>query len=557
MRAMSDPLNSVMPQVESRQQKSAEAAERRRNTQEFIKNAAKEWQRTFDAIGDSIALIDPEQRIIRCNKATRVLLGLEYADIINQPCWKLFHGTDAPLSDCPMNRARLSLHSETVTIRHLDSWLEVTVDPILSAEGVLTGAVHIVRDVTERKNLASSIQETNNLFSLFMKYSPIYSFIKEVTDTESRVLLATENYSEMIGISGEQMIGKTMHELFPDEFARKIIADDQRVVSGGTFLQLDEELNGRYYTTFKFPIFEEGRTLLAGYTIDISERKRAEESLIEMQAQLMQQDKLATIGQLAAGVAHEINNPMGFVDSNMVTLKKYVEKYNRYIDGLELEIRSTSSGVLPEPVQALRQSLKMDYMMRDINVLIDDNIEGIERVERIVHDLSTFSRAASPKPDSVNINSCMESTVNILINEIKYSALLTREYGEVPNIHCNTQQINQVFLNLLTNALHAIQNRGKELGEIVVRTWCDTTNIFVSVSDTGCGIPPENMARIFDAFYTTKDVGKGTGLGLSISAGIVRKHGGDVKVNSKVGFGSTFTVRLPFDGTAEPVVEQE
>jgi two-component system NtrC family sensor kinase len=537
--------NSAMPPVKSWQQNAADISELRIKTEEVLENASKEWQRTFDSISDSIALIDPEQRIIRCNKATSVLLGLEFVDIINQPTWKMFHGADEPISDCPMNKARISLHSETVTIRNLDRWLEITVDPILSAIGFLTGAVHIVRDVTERLNLLNSIQEANSLFSLFMKYSPIYSFIKEVTETESRVLLATDNFSEMIGVSGKEMVGKTMHELFPDEFANKITADDQSVLSVGTVLQMDEELNGRHYTTIKFPIIQGVRTLLAGYTIDITDRKLAEESLHEMQAQLMRQDKLATIGQLAAGVAHEINNPMGFVGSNMATLKKYVEKYNCYIDRLEHELRSGLSGTLPEPVQALRHTLKLDYIIRDINELLDQNIEGIDRVERIVQDLGTFSRNASFISDLADLNGCLESTINILMNDIKYSAELKRQYDDLPKIFCNAQKINQVFLNLLINALHAIQDKGEGIGEIVVRTWSDDYNAFVSVSDNGCGIAPENMTKICNAFFTTKEVGRGTGLGLSISTGIVRKHGGEITAKSELGVGSTFTVRLP------------
>ena len=391
--------------------------------EEQIIRAGHEWQSTFDSINDSISLIDAEQRIIRCNLATSLLLGREFTDIVGQPCWTLFHDSNAPIEDCPMVRARLSLHSETSIIRHQDRWLEVTVDPILSGHDVMTGAVHLVRDVTER-------------------------------------------------IQGE-------------------------------------------------------------------------ESLRDMQAQMMQNDKLATIGQLAAGVAHEINNPMGFVGSNMVTLAKYIEKYNRYIELVEGELLAHSSGVLPEQVQALRQSLKLDYVMRDISVLIEENNEGIDRIKRIVQDLRTFSRADSSSTGSADLNSCMDSTINIVINEIKYAAELRREYSDLPKVHCNAQQINQVFMNLLINAAHAIQAKGEDVGEIVIRTWCDQDNAFVSVSDSGCGIAPENCSKIFDAFFTTKDVGKGTGLGLSISAGIVRKHGGEITLTSELGVGSTFTVRLP------------
>lgn len=656
----------------------------RMKMEEQISRAGHEWQSTFDSINDSISLIDTEQLVIRCNRATSLFLGRDFADILGQPCWKLFHGANAPLCNCPMKRARLSLHSETSTIKHQDRWLEVTVDPIVSAQGEMTGAVHLVRDVTERVNLTKSIQEVNDLFKLFMQYSPIYTFIKEVDDSESRVLQASDNFWDMIGIKSQDMIGKTMHELFPKEFADKITADDQQVVASKQVRRLEEYLNDGTYITYKFPIERpDGKRLLAGYTIDITEQKRTEEALRksqnllnltakqarmggwelnlstndlawteeiyriyelgdgfkptventlafyapeslpiiseavhraihdnepfdlelflitaknnkklvhatgqillqngkpckvsgtfqditemrlneeamrDMQTQIMQNDKLATIGQLAAGVAHEINNPMGFVGSNMVTLSKYVEKYNRYIQQLEEQLRRESAGLLPEHIQALRQSLKMDYVMRDIAVLVEESNEGIERVKRIVQDLRTFSRADTTGAGLANLNSCMDSTINIVINEIKYSAELKRDYGDIPKVHCNAQQINQIFMNLLINATHAIQAKGEEFGEIVVRTWCDQDNVFVSVSDNGCGIPPENQQKIFDAFFTTKEIGKGTGLGLSISSGIIRKHGGEITLTSEMGVGSTFIVRLPLKQTEQAGEERQ
>jgi two-component system NtrC family sensor kinase len=189
--------------------------------------------------------------------------------------------------------------------------------------------------------------------------------------------------------------------------------------------------------------------------------------------------------------------------------------------------------------------MKLDYVFRDINVLVQESNEGIERVKRIVQDLKLFSRTDSSKTGLAELNSCLDSTINMVINEIKYFAELKREYAFIPKVKCYVQQINQVFMNLLVNAAHAIQAKGEEIGEITVRTWSDSDNVYISVSDTGCGIPPENMPRIFDAFYTTKDIGKGTGLGLSISSGIVHKHGGEIIVESEVDRGSTFTVRLP------------
>jgi two-component system NtrC family sensor kinase len=297
-------------------------------------------------------------------------------------------------------------------------------------------------------------------------------------------------------------------------------------------------------------------TGVAVFARDISERKRSERALQEMQAQMMHNDKLATIGQLAAGVAHEINNPMGFVSSNMSTLSKYIDKYNRYIELLELELRTSSAGMLPDRVQALHRSLKLEYVMRDMGILVEESNEGIERVKRIVQDLRTFSRSDLPSIALADLNSSLDSTINIVINEIKYSAELKRDYGDLPKVPCNAQQINQVFMNLLINAGHAIQAKGDQIGEILIRTWCDRDYAYVLVSDNGCGIDAEYQSRIFDAFFTTKEVGKGTGLGLSISAGIIHKHGGEISVSSEVGVGSTFTVRLPLKQVSNEVEKQ-
>lgn len=276
------------------------------------------------------------------------------------------------------------------------------------------------------------------------------------------------------------------------------------------------------------------------------QNRQAEAALLAAQCQLLQSEKLATIGLLAAGVAHEINNPMSFFASNMAMLQTYIEKYHGYIDGLEEEIRSAASGRLPEAVQALRQSFEIDYVRGDISALIEENMKGLERIKQIVHDLKIFSRVDTASKGLVDLDRCLESTINIVSNEIKYVAVLKKEFGTVPLISSYAQQLSQVFMNLLINAVQAIRSKGGEgLGEIQVHTWCDETNAFVAVTDNGCGIVPQELPKIFDPFYTTKEVGQGTGLGLSISDELIRKEGGEITVVSEVGVGSTFTVRLP------------
>ncbi|MFZ4860464.1 MAG: sensor histidine kinase, partial [Desulfuromonadaceae bacterium] len=266
---------------------------------------------------------------------------------------------------------------------------------------------------------------------------------------------------------------------------------------------------------------------------------------------IFQQEKMASIGQLAAGVAHEINNPIGFISSNLSTLNKYIDRLAEFISVGDASLADSEAA---EIVNAARKRLKINYVMEDSHQLIAESLDGTARVRRIVQDLKSFSRVDHAETAQINLNEALDTTINIAWNEIKYVATLTREFGEVPLINCFPQQLNQVFLNLLVNAAHAI---GDKQGSITVRTWSGAGNVFVSVTDSGCGIPEEIRQKIFEPFFTTKDVGKGTGLGLSISYDIVHKHGGEITVESEVGQGASFIVRLPVDGPPkDPEAEQ-
>ena len=517
--------------------------------EEQIVRVGHEWQSTFDSISDSIALIDIDQRVVRCNRATSLLLERDFDGIINKPCWELFHGADGPIPHCPMDRATHSLHSESALFPFGERWLEVVVDPILSDKGELISAVHIISDVTESKRNELALQKSQALLSLTAKQARMGGW--EIDLATNELTWTDEIYRIYeVGSDFKPTVEGTLSFYAPESLPI-ISAAVQRATECAEPFDLELFLvtaqNNRrlVHATGQAALHNGTPCKVSGTFRDITEMRQSEEALREMQAQLTHNDKLATIGQLAAGVAHEINNPMGFVGSNMATLAKYIEKYNSYIELMEQEMRNRSSGELPQQIQALRQSLKLDYVMRDIVALVEESNEGIERVKRIVQDLRTFSRADMLTIGSADVNVCLDSTINIVNNQIKYAAELKREYGELPKVSCNAQQINQVFMNLLINAAHAIQAKGDEIGEILVRTWSDQNDVFVSVSDTGCGIAPENCDKVFDAFYTTKDIGKGTGLGLSISEGIVRKHGGEITVTSHVGVGTTFTVRLP------------
>ncbi|MBS1159428.1 MAG: two-component system, NtrC family, sensor kinase [Proteobacteria bacterium] len=255
--------------------------------------------------------------------------------------------------------------------------------------------------------------------------------------------------------------------------------------------------------------------------------------------QLLQSEKLASIGQLAAGVAHEINNPIGFVNSNLGTLKGYVGKLLALIDDIPpLLARDAAAS---ERLQELCRQADLDFMREDIPSLITESIDGTARVRRIVQDLRDFSRTGDVSLEWVDLHAGLESTLNVVWNEIKYKADVVRDYASLPQVQCRPSQINQVFMNLLVNAAQAIAHHGT----ITLRSGSTPEQAWISISDTGSGIPPEIQAKIFDPFFTTKAVGKGTGLGLSLSYGIIEKHGGKITVESAAGHGSTFTVFLP------------
>jgi len=273
---------------------------------------------------------------------------------------------------------------------------------------------------------------------------------------------------------------------------------------------------------------------------NLTELEAAHAKLKAMSSQLLQSEKMASIGQLAAGVAHEINNPIGFVNSNLGTLKRYVDSLLHLIDEYAA-LEAAAAPELRQRLAAAKQDMDLEFMREDIVGLIAESIEGAGRVRRIVQDLRDFSHPGEAEWQSVDLHVGLESTLNVAWNELKYKAEVVRDYGELPLVECLSSQLNQVFLNLLVNAAQAIEARGR----ITLRTRCEGDWVCIAVSDTGRGMTPEVRDKVFEPFFTTKPIGQGTGLGLSMAYGIVAKHGGRIDVASEPGRGSTFTVRLP------------
>jgi signal transduction histidine kinase len=354
-----------------------------------------------------------------------------------------------------------------------------------------------------------------------MQHSPIYAFIKQVTPTESRVLMASENYGDLTDIPGSKMVGKSMGELFPAEFAATMAADDWAVVSGGKVLHLDENFMGRNYTTIKFPILLGGKRLLAGYTIDITERVWAEKKIRAMNAeleqrveertrdlhaaqeQLLQQERLAVLGQLASGVSHELRNPLGVILNAVYYLRL----------------------VQPEANDKIRQYHSMiEYEAHN--------------AEKIVNDLLDFARIKQSNREWVVVSDLLDQTLER--HPAPESVAVSLDFPpDLPKVFADPHQMEQVLGNLIVNACQAMSNGGN----LTISAAAQDDFIAISVKDTGVGIPPENMKKLFEPLFTTK--AKSIGLGLALSQKLIDANGGKIEVESETGKGSTFTVYLP------------
>ncbi len=277
----------------------------------------------------------------------------------------------------------------------------------------------------------------------------------------------------------------------------------------------------------------------------INELQEAYLELKETQARLVHSAKMASLGQLVAGVAHELNNPIGFIYSNMSHLRDYTERILVLLHVAEKT---------PEQLALKKKELEFEYILKDLPRLIKSCEEGARRTRDIVVGLRNFSRLEEAKVKKINLKESVENTLGLLSGDIKNRITVNINLDDAPEILCYPSQLNQVFMNILSNAVQAIE----ETGEISIHSeiFKKTKQNFVAIiiKDTGRGIPPEHLEKIFDPFFTTKSVGHGTGLGLSISYGVIRKHGGDINVRSELGHGTEFTITLPVDGPQDVTI---
>jgi PAS domain S-box-containing protein len=366
--------------------------------------------------------------------------------------------------------------------------------------------------------------------------------------------------------------GKTPRKTYDEMWAHLTRGETWK----GEFINRRKDGSEYIESTVVAPVRDaEGRiTHYVGIKEDITERKRLEKQLMAQyeqaantnarlveaneqlehtnaelksaQQQLLQSEKMASIGLLAAGVAHEINNPVGYINSNLGTLEKYLADIFTALDKYEGIVSSGAHGNQElqdmQKLQQLNEKLDLDFLRNDIQSLLAESREGLERIKEIVLGLKDFSRSSADETWRwADLAKCLENTLTIVRNELKYKCEVVKEFGVLPQVYCLPSQLEQVFMNLLVNAAQAIETHGT----ITLRTGQEGDRVWVEIADTGAGIPPEILPRIFDPFFTTKPVGTGTGLGLPVSYGIMERHHGKIEVHSEVGKGSTFRVTLP------------
>lgn len=374
-----------------------------------------------------------------------------------------------------------------------------------------------------------------------------------VIDGQGRVVTLNPACSRMLSISEADAEGEEFAEICPQDLYREgelaemieatrlsqeVPARSARWARGG--------LSNQFVDVRCQRLDEDGQVLLV--LTDVTEIKQLERSVL-------QSEKMASIGQLAAGVAHEINNPVGFIHANLFQLAEYLEDLEGVWDKLQALQDTIENGrdlgEIREASDALRQvsrEIDLDYVKKDLVKAVSESSEGSERIRHIVRDLRDFSRRDSGERTMADVNRCVDTTANIVWTMMKHAVILKKDYGALPRLYCFPKQIEQVLMNLLVNACQSIEEKDGEpgsVGEVEVRTLSRDGGVAIIIRDTGAGIPPENLERIFEPFFTTKDVGDGTGLGLSTSYSIIARHGGEIRVESELGKGTTFDVWIP------------
>ena len=431
-------------------------------------------------------------------------------------------------------------------------------------------------ELAERRRVEAALRSSEGFHHSLVESLP-QSILRK--DLSGRFTFANQKFCQSLKLPLEGIIGKTDFDFFPAPLAEKYRGDDRRVSETGEVFETIEEYvapqgETLYVHVIKTPLHDASGSIIGvqGIFWDVTERKRAEVQLVsqnvrlqemalsehqahaalkQAQSRMVQSEKLASLGQMVAGVAHEINNPVAFVSNNAAVLARDVGEMRDLLTmyGEADDLIGRERPELLEKIDAFRERVDMPYTLENIKGLIERSRDGLNRIQQIVGHLRLFARLDEGQVNEADINGGIESTATIIRNLARKKEVhLELDLGPLPRVTCYAARINQVVMNLLTNAIDACSDGGT----VIVRTRAADPGVRIEVSDNGSGIDAKHRDQIFDPFFTTKPVGQGTGLGLSISYGIVQDHGGTIEVDSTVGQGTTFTIHLPLRAKPAP-----
>ncbi len=564
---------------------------RRKELEKELLAKTQELEGFFDTALDLLFIGDMQGNFGRVNKTAERIFGFTPEELHGTSVLDLIHPEDKPqaLEKLADLHAGVQVQDFVVRCRRKDgTYTHVEWCATTKGERIYAAA----RDITERLQAEEKLAKERILLRTIIDNIPVNIYVK---DTLSRKVLANRAEYEYVQASGEEeILGKDDYQLYPDESARLSVDEDQQVLRTGKAILYQETLNTRldgsqcWFLSSKIPLLDarSQTTGLVGISLDITGIKLAQIALQEAynelqvseeelrargeelsamnemmeqtisdlrmtQAQLVQSEKMASLGQLTAGIAHEINNPINFVYAGTDNIRQALDELYQVLGQLEeienlcREGEKMDFRLLQEKLSILEEMKKELYYQENRQVISESILSvktGAARTAEIVKGLRNFSRLDEAALKNIDIHEGLESTLILLSNRLKDRIRLVKEYDEsLPFIECFPGQLNQVFMNILVNAIQAIEGEGQL--SITTRNCGD--EVEVVFADTGKGISEEVLPRIFDPFFTTKPVGEGTGLGLSISYGIIRKHNGTLSVNSTPGKGTAFLIRLP------------
>jgi two-component system, NtrC family, sensor kinase len=533
---------------------------------------------TFEQAPIGIVYADRDGRVLRANQAFCNMLGFTANEIEATSIAKLTHDADIANNKTEFERLWAGdinvIDGETryVCTDGRAVWVRVTTALVRDASGAPSCAVQFLRDISARKDLAAALTQNQRLLQAVITDLPVAI---RACDVEGRVFLHNSAAAELFAIeaSDDARSGAQTRIPSPVEF----LLPDGKTPVPSQERPLARALRGETVTNVEFIIARAGaetRTTLhsarrltgqngeclgaVAVTQDVTQKKQLERELAQAQ-------KLESIGHLAAGVAHEINTPVQFVSDNVQFVRTSLPDIAAVIHAyrhLQQAVQSAGDVATAASLAAeAEKSADLDYVMMNASPAIESSIEGLARIAVIVRSMKEFAHPDQAEKKYADLNQAIRSTLVVAHNEYKYVAEIDTEFGELPAVQCYLGEINQVILNLLVNASHAIADVVKDTGsrgKLTVRTRLDGDAVEISIGDTGCGIPEAAREKIFDPFFTTKEVGKGTGQGLAIARSvIVNKHGGTLRFETECGKGTTFFIRLPIDALSATAVTKQ